>query len=70
MNPATAFETVYFWPKIENCFAQVAKVLKPGAFFLICNEADGIDAGTLRFEKIVDGVNYPPPKLRVAGFRH
>ena len=53
---AAAFETVYFWPGIENCFAQVAKVLKPGAYFLICNEADGIDAGTLRFEKIVDGM--------------
>ena len=53
---ATAFETVYFWPGIENCFAQVAKVLKPGAVFLICNEADGIDAGTLRFEKIIDGM--------------
>ncbi len=53
---ATAFETVYFWPGIENCFAQVAKVLKPGGYFLICNEADGIDAGTLKFEKIVDGM--------------
>ena len=26
---ATAFETVYFWPGLEKCFAQVAKVLKP-----------------------------------------
>ena len=34
---ATAFETVYFWPGLEKCFAQVAKVLKPGGHFMICN---------------------------------
>ena len=70
---ATAFETVYFWPGIENCFAQVAKILKPGACFLICNEADGIDAGTLRFEKIIDGMKVYTAEdleaaLRKAGF--
>lgn len=70
---ATAFETVYFWPGIENCFAQVAKILKPGACFLICNEADGIDAGTLRFEKIIDGMKVYKAEeleaaLRKAGF--
>ena len=70
---ATAFETVYFWPGIETCFAQVAKVLKPGAYFLICNEADGVDAGTLRFEKIVDGMKVYKAEdleaaLRKAGF--
>ena len=41
---ATAFETVYFWPGLEKCFAQVASVLKPGGYFLICNESDGLDA--------------------------
>ena len=34
---ATAFETIYFWPGLEKCFAQVAKVLKPGSCFMICN---------------------------------
>jgi len=64
---ATAFETVYFWPGIENCFARVAKVLKPGGYFLICNEADGIDAGTLRFEKIIDGMKvYKAEELEAA----
>ena len=70
---ATAFETVYFWPGIENCFAQVAKILKPGACFLICKEADGIDAGTRRFEKIIDGMKVYTAEdleaaLRKAGF--
>ena len=27
---ATAFETVYFWPGLDRCFAQVARILRPG----------------------------------------
>ncbi len=70
---ATAFETVYFWPGIENCFAQVAKVLKPGAYFLICNESDGLDAAGTKFEKIIDGMKVYKAEeleaaLRKAGF--
>ena len=53
---ATAFETVYFWPGLEKCFAQVAKVLKPGGYFMICNESDGTDAAGLKYEKIIDGM--------------
>ena len=52
----TAFETIYFWPGLEKCFAQVAKVLKPGGYFLICNESDGTDTTGLKFEKIIDGM--------------
>lgn len=48
---ATAFETIYFWPGLEKCFAQVAKVLKPGGYFMICNESDGTDPSSLKFEK-------------------
>ena len=70
---ATAFETVYFWPGIENCFTQVAKVLKPGACFLICNESDGLDATGKKFEKIIDGMRVYTAEeleaaLRKAGF--
>ena len=54
---ATAFETVYFWPGLETCFRQVAKVLKDGGYFLICNESDGKDATGLRFETIIDGMH-------------
>ena len=53
---ATAFETIYFWPGLEKCFGQVAKVLKPGGYFLVCNESDGTDATGLKFEKIIDGM--------------
>ena len=40
---ATAFETIYFWPGLEKCFTEVARVLKPEGAFLICNESDGTD---------------------------
>ena len=70
---ATAFETVYFWPGIGKCFAQVAKVLKPGGYFMICNESDGTDPTSLKFEKIIDGMkSYTAEEieaaLRTAGF--
>lgn len=38
---ATAFETVYFWPELPQCFREVYRVLKPGGTFRICNEANG-----------------------------
>jgi len=70
---ATAFETVYFWPGLEKCFGQVAKVLKPDGYFLIVNESDGKDATGLKFEKIIDGmktytVEEIEAALRAAGF--
>jgi len=72
---ATAFETVYFWPGLQNCFAQVAKVLKPGGCFLICNESDGTDQTSLKYEKLIDGMKcYTTVQLetalRAAGFSH
>jgi SAM-dependent methyltransferase len=61
---ATAFETVYFWPELEKCFAQVAKVLRPGGYFMICNESDGTDPTGLKFEKIIDGMkNYTAEEI-------
>ncbi len=53
---ATAFETIYFWPGLKECFSQVAKVLKPGGTFMIVNESDGTDDTSLKFEKIIDGM--------------
>lgn len=70
---ATAFETVYFWPGLEKCFAEVARVLKPGGAFLICNESDGTDATSLKFERIIEGMKcYTAEQfeaaLKTAGF--
>ena len=64
---ATAFETIYFWPGLEKCFAQVAGVLRPGGIFMICNESDGTDAASLKFEKIIDGMkNYTVEQIEEA----
>ena len=40
-DAVTAFETVYFWPALPQCFQEVYRVLKPGGTFLICNESNG-----------------------------
>ena len=69
----TAFETVYFWPGLEKCFAEVCRVLKPGGTFMICNESDGMDETGLKFEKIIDGMRcYTEEQLtsvlKAAGF--
>ena len=53
---ATAFETVYFWPGLEKCFAEVCRILKPGGAFMICNESDGTDETSQKYEKIIDGM--------------
>ena len=37
----TAFETIYFWPGLANCFREVYRVIKPGGTFFICNESNG-----------------------------
>ena len=52
---------------------QKAKELKPGGCFMICNESDGTDAASLKFEKIIDGMkNHTAEEiakaLRAAGF--
>ena len=70
---ATAFETIYFWPGLEKCFAEVARILKPGGIFMIVNESDGTDATSLKFEKIIEGmkchtVEEITESLKKAGF--
>ena len=40
---ATAFETIYFWPGLEKCFSEVARILGPDGTFMIVNESDGAD---------------------------
>lgn len=70
---ATAFETVYFWPGLEHCFSEVYRVLKPGGVFMICNESDGTDETSLKYEKIIDGmkcytVDELTSALKAAGF--
>ena len=37
----TAFETIYFWPGLADCFREIYRVMKPGGTFFICNESNG-----------------------------
>ncbi len=52
----TAFETIYFWPEIEDCFRAVLRVLRPGGVFMITNEAGKKSEKSLKWTKIVDGM--------------
>ncbi len=70
----TAFETVYFWPDIEECFRGVRRCLKECGLFAIVNEDDGLTGKNEKWEKMIDGMHtYPPDELRAhltnAGFR-
>ena len=38
MELVTAFETVYFWQNMEDCFLEIKRVLKPGGKFVIIND--------------------------------
>ena len=38
LDLATAFETVYFWPNIADCFCEVRRVLRPGGRFAVIND--------------------------------
>ena len=69
----TAFETVYFWPGLTDCFTEICRVLKPGGTFLIVNESDGEDAAGQKWAEIIDGMHcYTEQQLtgalREAGF--
>lgn len=66
---ATAFETVYFWPDLEKCFAEVFRILEPGGCFMIVNESDGLDAGGKRFEQMIDGMKIYTVEEMEAGLR-
>ena len=70
---ATAFETIYFWPGLEKCFSEVARILKPGGVFLIVNESDGTDEASLKYEKLIEGMKCYTAEdigsaLKAAGF--
>ena len=70
----TAFETVYFWPDLQQCFMEVHRVLRPGGTFFICNESSGDTDKDEKWTKIIGGMTiYNDTRLKVyleqAGFR-
>ena len=52
----TAFETIYFWPAIDETFRGINRILKTGGTFLICNESDGHDKSAEAFAKKIEGM--------------
>ncbi len=66
---ATAFETVYFWPEPGRCFGQIARILKPGGIFMICNESDGEDDAGKKYEGIIDGMKCYTAEQLVAALK-
>ena len=73
-DAVTAFETVYFWPELPQCFHEIHRMLKPGGMFLICNESSGDTDKDEKWTKIIDGMTiYKDVELKAdleqAGFR-
>lgn len=74
-NLVTAFETIYFWPDIKKSFAEVLRVMAPGATFCIVNEDDGLSGNNDKWEKIIEGMHtYTPDEVKAhltaAGFKN
>lgn len=55
-DAVTAFETIYFWQDIPQCFREVCRVLKSGGMFMICNECSGDNEKDDKWTEIVDGM--------------
>lgn len=55
-DAVTAFETVYFWPDLPQCFREVYRVLKPGGTLLICNESNGDTDKDKKWTEIIGGM--------------
>lgn len=52
----TAFETIYFWPDLEESLDEVWRVLKMGGTFLVCNESSGISERDAQLEEEIEGM--------------
>lgn len=69
----TAFETVYFWPELQEVLRQVLHILKPGGSILICNEANGSDPKQAKWSEMIEGMTLYTGEqlaamLKTAGF--
>ena len=61
----SAFETIYFWPDIENTFKKVFKIIKANGQFLIAQGTDGNHPDDEKWLSTVEGMKvYTADKLK------
>ena len=61
---ATAFETIYFWPEIQETFKEVSRVIKPDGRFMIAQGTDGNHPDDEKWLATVEGMRvYTAPEL-------
>ena len=61
----SAFETIYFWPDIQNTFKEVLRVIKPNGRFMIAQGTDGTHPDDEKWLNTVEGMQvYDADELR------
>ena len=70
----SAFETIYFWPDIENTFKEVYRIIKEKGRFMIAQGTDGNHPDDEKWLKTVEGMHVYTSKdlekyLTDAGFK-
>ena len=53
----SAFETIYFWPDIENTFKEVERIIKPNGKFMIAQGTDGNHPDDEKWLSSVEGMS-------------
>ncbi len=69
----TAFETIYFWPDLEETFKEVSRIIKPNGQFIIAQETDGNNPEDGNWTNVEEVNVYTAPELEKyllnAGFK-
>lgn len=61
---ATAFETIYYWPSLDNGITEAMRVLKPNGIIVIANEMDGLSPDNDNLAHAVGGMRiYTPAEI-------
>ena len=53
----SAFETIYFWPDIENTFKEVSRIITPEGRFMIAQGTDGNHPDDEKWLSTVEGMH-------------